>query len=79
MRYPICFPNEFVKRMLEHFSNREVPVGSRFDDPGEGSLGDYIQRELPTKMNPAVYLAALLIEEGYAEDGGRGKIRFCPR
>lgn len=79
MRYPIYFPNQFLDRMLEHFSNREVPVGGKFDDPGEGSLGDYIQRELPTRMNPAVYLAALLIEEGYAEDGGRGKIRFRPR
>ena len=79
MRYPIHFPSQFLDRMLEQFSNREVPVGGQFDDPGAGSLGDYIQRELPTKMNPAVYLAALLIEEGYAGDGGRGKICFRPR
>jgi len=79
MRYPIYFPNEFLEKMLEHFGNHEVPVGGKFDDPGEGSLGDYIQRELPTKMNPAVYLAALLIDEGYAASGPRGYIRFRPR
>ena len=79
MRYPIHFPSRFLERMLEHFSNREVPVGGQFDEPGKGSLGEYIQRELPTRMNPAVYLAALLIEEGYAEGGERGRICFRPR
>jgi len=79
MRYPITFPKHFMDGMLEHFRNAEVPVGGQFDDPGEGSLGEYIQRELNIRLNPAVYLAALLIDEGYAESGRRGYIRFGPR
>lgn len=77
MRYPITFPKDFMDAMLEHFSNaEEVPVGGKFDDPGRGSLGEYIQRKLNIKMNPAVYMAALLIDEGYAESSRRGYIRF---
>ena len=47
-----------------HFRGKEVRVGGKFDDPGRDSLGEFIQRNLKTKMNPAVYVAALLIEEG---------------
>jgi len=46
--------------------------GGKFDDPGRGSLGEFIQQKLKTKMNPAVYLAALLIDEGYAAPARRG-------
>lgn len=76
MKYPIKFPKQFMDAMLVHFNNSEVPVGGKFDDPGRGSLGEYIQRMLNTGMNPAVYIAALLIDEGYAEPGKRGYIRF---
>lgn len=79
MPYPIRFPKEFMDTMLKHFSNTEVPVGGKFDDPGRGTLGKYIQRKLKIKMNPAVYLAALLIDEGYAESGRRGRIRFLSK
>jgi len=44
--------------------------------PRRGSLGEFIQQKLKTKMNPAVYLAALLIDEGYADPVQRGYIRF---
>jgi len=77
MRYPITFPKHFMDAMLVRFSNAEIPVGGKFDDPGRGSLGEYIQRELNIKMNPAVYIAALLIDEGYAKSSvRRGYIRF---
>jgi excisionase family DNA binding protein len=76
MRYPIKFPKQFMETMLAHFREREIPVGGKFDDPGRGSLGEFIQQKLKTKMNPAVYLAALLSEEGYVEPTRRGYIRF---
>jgi len=79
MQYPIKFPKEFMDAMLSHFRNQEVAVGGKFDDPGRGSLGEFIQKKRKTKMNPAVYVAALLIDEGYAEPGHRGYIRFHPK
>jgi hypothetical protein len=42
-------------------------------------LGQWIQENLPTKMNPACYVGGLLIEEGYAERPRAGVIRFLPR
>jgi excisionase family DNA binding protein len=79
MQYPIKFPKHFMDAMLAHFRDAEVPVGGKFDDAGRGSLGEFIQRKLKTKMNPAVYLAALLIDEGYADPVHRGYIRFRPK
>ena len=79
MQYPIKFPKPFMDAMLSHFRDQEVPVGGKFDDAVRGSLGEFIQQKLKTKMNPAVYVAALLIEEGYAEAGRRGYIRFRPK
>ena len=79
MRYPIKFPKEFMESLLARFHNSEVPVGGKFDDPGKGSLGEFIQQKLNIRMNPAVYLAALLIDEGYAQTSRRGYIRFLPR
>jgi excisionase family DNA binding protein len=76
MQYPIKFPKQFMEAVLSHFRATEVAVGGKFDDPGRGSLGEFIQQKLKIKMNPAVYLAALLIEEGYAEPTRRGYIRF---
>lgn len=81
MRYPIKMPKRFMEELLDHFGSKEgdVPVGGKFDDPGKGSLGAYIQAQLEIKMNPAVYLAALLIDEGYAVEGERGKIAFTEK
>lgn len=75
-RTSVRFPAEFLTNLLDHFRGRTVRIGSKFDDPGEGSLGDYIQKNLPTKMNPAVYLGGLLIEQGYADKPKRGYLRF---
>jgi len=75
MRYPIKLPKSFMGALLSHFKG-EVAVGGRFDHPLRGSLGEFVQQKLRTKMNPAVYVAALLIDEGYAEASRRGYIRF---
>jgi excisionase family DNA binding protein len=80
MRYPIKFPKSFMEAMLAHFGEGEIAVGGSFDRPLPGSLGEFVQQRLKIKMNPAVYLAALLIDEGYAEASShRGYIRFCRR
>jgi hypothetical protein len=76
MRYPIKFPKPFMADLLTQFSGRTIPVGGSFDGPPPGSLGEFIQQGLGTKMNPAVYLAAILIEEGYADAPKRGYIRI---
>jgi hypothetical protein len=46
---------------------------------GCGSLGEFIQTTLKVKMNPAVYVAALLIDEGYAERARGGYVRFIAK
>jgi excisionase family DNA binding protein len=79
MRYPIKLPKSFMDTLLVHFPEAEVPVGGSFDGPTPSSLGEFVQQELKTKMNPAVYVAALLIDEGYAEASRRGYIRFRSR
>jgi excisionase family DNA binding protein len=79
MPYPIKFPKEFMDAMLAHFRDQEIAVGGKFDDPGSRSLGEFIQQRLKIKMNPAVYVAALLIDEGYADAARRGYIRFRSR
>jgi len=79
MQYPIRFPKWFMDDLLATFSEREVPVGGSFDGPLRGSVGEFIQQKIKTKMNPAVYLVALLIEEGYADASRRGYIRFQSR
>jgi excisionase family DNA binding protein len=76
MPYPIRFPKAFFDALLARFQEGEVAVGGTFSGPLLGSLGEFIQEKLPTKMNPAVYVAALLIEEGYADVTRRGYIRF---
>jgi excisionase family DNA binding protein len=79
MPYPIKLPKWFMDDLLANFSEREVAVGGSFDGPPRGSVGEFIQKKINTKMNPAVYLAALLIEEGYADASRRGYIRFHSR
>jgi hypothetical protein len=79
MSSPIRFPADFLPALLARFAGQEIPVGGQFDNPGQSSLGDFIQKHVGTRMNPAVYVRALLIEEGYAVEGGkRGLIRILP-
>ncbi len=51
MRYSIKFPKEFMDALLSHFRG-DVAVGGKFDDPGRGSIGEFIQSQLGIKMNP---------------------------
>jgi len=71
MPYPIKFSKSFMEAMLAHFRPGDVAVGGSFDGPSPGSLGEFIQQKLQTKMNPAVYIAALLLEEEYADQSHR--------
>jgi len=72
----LTFDRPFFERLLKAFRGREVRIGSKFDDPGPGSLGEWIQKDRGVKMNPAVYVAGLLVRLGYAEYVRRGSIRF---
>lgn len=76
---PLRFPAEFFQAVVSRFGGSEVEVGASFSGPTPDSLGAFIQQNLPTRQNPAVYVAGLLIEEGYAERAGRGRIRFFPQ
>lgn len=80
MRYPIIFPKDKFEAILAYGRSRgEMRVGLSFSGPEAGSLGQWIQENLPTKLNPACYVAGLLIEEGYAERVRAGVIRFFPK
>ncbi len=79
MKCPVSFPQYFMHAVLERFAGKEVPAGGSFDGPTRGSLGEFIKDKLKLTLNPAVYLAALLIDEGCAETAGRGKIRFLSK
>lgn len=79
MKYPVTFPVDFNRAMLKHFAGKVVPVGGGFDGPTPGSVGEFIKDKLKLKLHPAVYMVALLIDEGYAELAGRGKIRFIAK
>ena len=76
MLYPVKFPKPFMDAVLKRFKTGEFPVGGTFDNPVKGSLGEFIQQQLHLKLNPAVYLAALLINEGYAEETRRGYLKL---
>jgi excisionase family DNA binding protein len=78
MRYPLKFPKSFMAALFKHFKTGvDVSIGGAFDGPPSGSLGEFIQHKLNTRMNPAVYVAALLIDEGYAiPSSRRGYIQF---
>jgi excisionase family DNA binding protein len=76
MRSPVRFPKEKFEALLKHFRGREIKIGAIFSGPEPGSLGAWIQENLPTKLNPASYVGGLLIDEGYAERTRPGIIRF---
>jgi excisionase family DNA binding protein len=78
MRYPLRFPAEFFQDLLRHFGGQEVRTGTIFTGE-KGSLGDWIQKKANTRMNPTYAIAALLVDEGYAEWAERGYIRILER
>jgi hypothetical protein len=78
MKSGLYFSREFFERMMFQFQGKELPAGLNFSNPGAGSLGEWIQENLPTKMNPTYCVAGLLVAEGYAERKKAGVIRFFP-
>ena len=76
MLYPIRFPASLLGELAKRFGGSEFPVGGTFDAPTKGSLGEFIQQRLEIKMNPAVYLAALLIDEDLAVETRRGYLKL---
>ena len=78
MQSGLFFSREIFERMLTKFQGKEIPAGTIFSGPEEGSLGEWIQESLPTKMNPTYCIGGLLAAEGYAERVSAGVIRFVP-
>lgn len=78
MQSGLFFSREFFEKMLSRFQGKELAAGLIFSGPEAGSLGEWIQENLPTKMNPTYCVAGLLVAEGYAERRGAGVIRFFP-
>lgn len=76
MQSPIRFSRQFFVDLFARYGGHEIPVGGQFDAPGIGSLGAFVQNKIGTKMNPAVYLAALLIDLGRAHTTKRGYIQL---
>ncbi len=74
-KQPLTFDQAFFERLLSGLGEKgEIRIGSKFDDPGPDSLGEWIQQDQGIAMNPAVYIGGLLIDEGYAESPRRGRI-----
>ena len=78
MQSGLFFSRELFERMFNKFQGRDIPAGTIFSGPEEGSLGEWIQEDLPTKMNPTYCVAGILAAEGYAERLEAGVIRFFP-
>jgi excisionase family DNA binding protein len=78
MQSGLFFSREFFERMLANFQGKDIAAGLIFSGPEAGSLGEWIQENLPTKMNPTYCVAGLLAAEGYAERREAGVIRFFP-
>jgi excisionase family DNA binding protein len=78
-QYPIICSKEFFESLLKKHRGQTIRAGLSFSDPGAGTLGAYVQKELKTMMNPTAYIAGLLVNEGYAERSERGYISFFSR
>lgn len=71
------FDRELFSRLVKRFHGKTVEIGSSFSDPKRDSVGEWLVKECRVKGgNPAVYLTAILVDEGYAEKVKRGWVRF---
>lgn len=63
--------------LLRHFKGATVDIGTSFDSPPAGSVGEWLQATV-TRTAMASYVGAILVEEGYAErvPGESSEIRF---
>lgn len=78
-RYPLKCPKEFFGSLLDKFSGQTARAGTSFSGPEPGSLGEWVQEHLGTRMNPTYAIAGLLIHEEYATRPKPGYIRFFDR
>lgn len=56
---------DLYSRLLQEFAGREVPAGTSKTDPPDGSLGDWLMKNL-TRQALASYVSAILVYEKYA-------------
>ena len=61
--------------LRRHCLSRIVPVGTSFTDPPSDSLGAWLQANV-TRTAIALYVAPILVLEGYAERVGKHDIRI---
>jgi len=54
------------QEILRYFQGKTVLLGAVYDDPPPGSLGAWLIERLPGR-NLAMYIGAILVEEGEAE------------
>ena len=59
--------------LRHHFMGRIVPAGTSRTDPPPGSLGAWLQANV-TRSAIAVYVAQILVQEGYAKRVGKHDI-----
>ena len=65
------------RALLAHFGGATAEIGTSFDNPPAGSVGEWLQANV-TKTAMASYVGPILLEEGYADrvPGARSEIRF---
>lgn len=61
--------------LRQNFLGKVVAVGTSFDNPPHGSIGEWLQSHV-TKTAIASYVASILIREGYAIKESDMEIRF---
>jgi hypothetical protein len=65
-RWEVMVTRDIYSQMLREFAGREVPAGTSKSDPPDGSLGDWLMKNL-TRQALASYVAAILVHEKYAQ------------
>lgn len=61
--------------LRKNFLGKVVAVGTSFDNPPPGSIGEWLQSHV-TRTAIASYVASILIREGYAIKENDKEIRF---
>ena len=72
--YSVSVSKNQYDRLRQRFLNQTVDIGTSRDNPPQGSLGTWLQKNV-TKTAIASYVGPILIEEGYAEKIGKHEIR----
>jgi hypothetical protein len=85
-RYRTSVSSSDYRTLLRHFSEMEVPLGTRRSERSENSLGQWLVDHVPqvTKVAIAACVGPILLAEGYAKVGAKldlieFTVSFCPR